>query len=313
MPLYLGHSTAQRILERPEIVGLPRSDVSRLEHCFSGKTDLAQLDLSPLKDVSEPFDVLVNSPKQVRRLPNYRYHQCPEHLPAGAFIELANDIYVASPELLFVLRSRELSFPQAVDLGCRLCGTFCYEENGNILKRQRITTPERLQTFVECCGHIAGIKRARRAVNWVIPNAASPMEPSCAIPFYLSRRLGGFGFPIPELNYQINLSPAEAAIAGKKKIFIDVYWRDFGFGFEYQGKNTHGTYDALRSDIARQLAAEEHHIDLQMMTIDQLSEESQRLAVARKMARYFGVSLDLNNDFVRRNQAMVDQLLRGCE
>jgi hypothetical protein len=291
---------------------LPRSDVSRLEHCLAGKADLTQLDLSPLEQLPKPLDVLVSSRSQIRCWSGVRCHYCPEHLPAGAFIELTGDIYVASPELLYILRSRELSFPQTVDLGCWLCGTFCYSDKDKPLERPQITTPDRLRTFVERCSNMAGVKNARRAVDWVISKAASPMEAACAIPFYLPRRLGGFGFPVPELNYRIDLSPAEAAIAGKQLIYIDVYWRDVGFGFEYQGEEVHGTYAALRSDIARQLAAEEHHINLQMMTIDQLREESQRLAVARKVARYFGVDLDLNDAFVRRNQAMVDRLLMGC-
>jgi hypothetical protein len=312
MTLYLGHTTSQRILERPGIERLPRSDLSRLEHCLAGRKDLAELDLSLLNNLPRPLDVLVSSRDQVRSWSGVRCHCCPEHLPAGAFIELTSDIYVASPELLYVLRSRELSLPQAIDFGCWLCGTFCYGDNGEILERPQVTTPNRLRSFVELCSHVAGIRNARRAVDWVIPKAASPMEAACAIPFYLSRRLGGFGLPIPELNYRVDLTPAEAEIAGKERIYIDVYWRDFGFGLEYQGEEVHGSYDALRSDIARQLAAEEHHIDFQMMTIDQLREKSQRLAVAKKAARHLGVVLDLNEGFIRRNQAMVDKLLDGC-
>ena len=312
MPLYLGHTTAQRILEHPGIEKLPRSDASHLEHCLAARCDLAQLDLSPLAELPTPLDVLISSRNQARYWSGITCHRCPEHLPAGAFLELTSDLYIASPELLFVLRAQELSLPQAIDLGCWLCGTFGYNAKGKPIERLPLTSPDRLRTFVEHCPRMDGIQTARRALGFVIPNAASPMEAACAIPFYLPRRLGGFGLPTPELNYYIPLPPHAAAIAGKECIYIDVYWKDYRFGCEYQGEETHGLYSALRSDIARQLAAEETHIELQMMTIDQIRDQNQRLAVARKIARHLGTEIKVDDGFMKRNQAMVDMLLCGC-
>lgn len=312
MPLYLGHITAQRLLERPGAENIIRSDYAHFEHCFAGKKDLDQIDLSPLGSLPRPLDVLVSSPNQARYWSGIVCHRCPEHLPAGAFIELSGDIYVASPELLFVLRASELSFAQTIDLGCWLCGSFTYGTNGTLIKRPPLTTPERLRSFVELCQRVKGIKNARNAIDWVIPGTASPMEAPCAIPFYLPKRLGGFGFPIPCLNYEIPLSQVGREIAGKECIRIDVFWKDFDFGFEYQGEESHGLYSALRSDIARQLAAEEHHIELQMMTIDQIGITSQRLAVARKTAKHLGINLEVSDRLVQKNQCVVDNLLKGC-
>lgn len=311
MPLFLGHATAELVLDKPWVESLSPAADQMLEHCAASRIELSRLDLQPLEGIPLPYDVLVSSPQEARTWGGVRCHLCRAPLPLGSFLEISPELFVASPALTFVQRAAKLSLAQTVALGARLCGTFALDRDSGSGVRERapLVTPDDLQLYVNHCQHVNGIKRARRTLPLILPNAASPMEAITALVYCLPPRHGGFGFPVPQLNYEQTLRPSAQRLVGKDCIRIDIYWSDHQFGLEYQGKFAHSSHTSIAADIARQLAAEQMGIELQMLTIEQIRDQGQRLAIARKIACRLGAQIPAGRTFLVANQRLVDELL----
>lgn len=311
MPLFLGHSTAEFILDRPHAGRLVPALDQSLEHCWASRRDISQADLGMIADVPLPLDVLVSSNEDRRRWEGIRCHVCPPDLPATAFLEVAPDIFVSSPALCLIQRAQQLSLAQTIALGSRFCGTYALDRQRptGIRERLPIASIEDLRTFIDRCPPTKGLKRARRASSLILQNSASPMETVTALVLCLPHRLGGLGLPLPQLNYEVTLHADARKLTAKRFIRIDLYWRDCLFGIEYQGLYAHDSAGGIAADIARQLAAEAMGIELCMVTIEQIREREQRLAVARKVATRLGVPFAPRDDLLIANQHLVDDLL----
>ena len=135
------------------------------------------------------------------------------------------------------------------------------------------------------------------------------MESISRLVFCLPSRLGGYGLSLPQMNYEETLSPRACVIVGKDYIRIDLYWKDFAFGIEYQGKFSHSTHTDIANDIARQLAAMHMNIELQFITIEQIRSQAQRMEVAQLIANRIGEHLPSGQAFQIRNQRLVDELV----
>ena len=311
MPLFLGHRTAELLLEKPEVDSLSPSIDQGFEHCWASRSDLNHLNLSLLDDIPRPFDVLVSSPREMRRWENVSCHLCQAPLPSGAFLQLAQDVFVASPALCLIQRAQELSLARTVVLADRFCGTYALSKNrlSGIRERRPIATQEELLSFIDRCSRIKGIARAQRAATLTLEGSASPMESISRLVFCLPRRLGGYGLSLPQMNYEITLSSQARRIVGKDFIRIDLYWKEFGFGIEYQGKLSHSTLADISDDIARQLAARRMGIELQFITIGQIRDREQRMEVARLIAGRIGESISSDRAFQISNQQLVNELI----
>lgn len=310
MPLYLGHTTAIQLLDALPTEQLTYASESSLRHCAASKKALSELDLSLLANARQPFDVLISSPNELRRWPKVRCHKCPSELPTHSFIEIARDVYLASPELSFVLYAQNHTLAQTIVLGSRYCGTFALDASSPTGTRERkpIATPDGLRTYARSCYRLAGGKKAQRAAELIIPGSASPMESACSLVFYLSTRLGGYGFKDPCLNYVCPLDEKEQLMTGKSFLRFDVYWPDYDFGLEYQGKQSHSESQNIADDIARQLAAEHHGKTLQMVTKQQFTNTEQRLFLAQKVAQHIGEHVPAGKTFLERNETLIKEL-----
>lgn len=119
MPLFLGHTTAERLLDEIPVEQMKSYYEGPVENCLASQAALSKLDLQLLEDIEKPYDVLVSSSNEMRRWSDVRCHRCPRDLPHRAFIEIADDVYVASPALCMVLRAQELSLQKTMLLGSR--------------------------------------------------------------------------------------------------------------------------------------------------------------------------------------------------
>lgn len=311
MPLFLGHRTAELVLNKADIE-LPCPSIGQeLEHCWASRSELERLDLSALEGIPMPYDILVSSPDELRRWEGVRCHLSRTHLPSSSFIELSPDVFVAAPALCLIQRSDTLTLAQSIAFADRLCGSYSLDPRraSGIVERVPLTTCEELQEYISRCRGIRGIEQARRAVSLAENNSASPMETISRLVFCLPRRLGGFGLSSPAMNFEKTLTQAAQKLTGKGFIRIDLYWEDYMFGIEYQGKYAHSSVTKIAADIARQLAAEQMGIELQPITIEQIRNQAQRIAIANKIASRIGETIAADDAFMQANQKLVNELL----
>jgi len=310
MQIFFGHKTAEHVLNQTQVEILEPSFDKELELCGLTKAGLESVASKYLTGVPRPYDVLVPRARDFRQVEGTKCHLCKQDLPAKSFMRLGDNVYIASPALCFVQRAAEYTLAQTVALGSRLCGTFALDDSSpsGIRQRDPLITLEDLCTYVGNCPSIPGIVRARRAVSLIHEGSASPMETVAQMTFCYPRRLRGLGLPRPHMNYKKTVSQMASGFIDSEFIRIDIYWPDAAFGLEYQGEYAHSSVEKIASDISRQLAAERMGIELQMLTIEQLRNEKQKLMIANKIANRLGVTLDADEKLLEGNKELVNEL-----
>ena len=120
-----------------------------------------------------------------------------------------------------------------------------------------------------------GSLKALEALKWVLDGAASPQETELALPFYLPLKLEGKGFVAPTMNYKVELTPQEQAIAQTEHFRIDVCWPERKVGFEYNSFAEHTEPWKIADDERRKLilCSKGYHVEL--VTQEQLKDPRQ--------------------------------------
>lgn len=222
--------------------------------------------LSWLGAFQEPLDLLVPTANDRHRSPLAKYHSWNAAPPAGAFVSIDSEywlsdnklcnIVVSSPEFCFLQMAQVLSDYELIELGFELCGNYAIDPSAQrgMTGRPAVTTPKRLAVFCEKAQGMRGIKRAKRAVKWVIAGSRSPRESRTAMIASMSRTCGGHGLPAPLLNYEMILPPHVARIVGADKIYPDMYWRKLKTVLEYDSLDWHAGYEAAEHDARKRSA-----------------------------------------------------------
>lgn len=182
----------------------------------------------------------------------YAYHVWAGRLPAGAFLDAGGGLFVASPELVFLQMGAELSVAGLVQLGLELCGTYRLTRDGSFQSGcEPLVTPERLKLFVTQAAGFPGRRTALKAVPWVVAGAASPMETRLVARLCLPPRYGGYSCPLPDMNALLELSAAQSDLAGRGRLYGDLYWPARKVLVEYNGEEWHSGRAHITSDARR--------------------------------------------------------------
>ncbi len=308
MAIYLGHTTAQRILESKLVRELDPMLLKGPINCVSNKQEVTKIINARFGDsvttgLTSPFfakegeklDLVVASQDEKRRWKGVNCHVFHAGLPQRSFLQLKEDVLVACPELCFLQRSAELSLVGAIKLAMSFCGLYRLEgttdkEQQSIFDRSPIMTVEGALTYLEGLKGIPGLETARRALSYTLPNSGSPMETAMVIPFYLPYSLGGFGLPRPEMNMIVPLDERGQAICGKQYCRGDAGWpvpapRKAPI-LEYQSKEQHDKAEQYGKDYARQLAMQSQGHDVRFVTMEQVSSIEQMTELARVIRRH---------------------------
>ena len=99
-----------------------------------------------------------------------------------------------------------------------------------------------------------GIKNARRACRFVLPNAASPAEIALTLYLGLPRMLGGHGLLPESLNHSISLGRFAGVLTDRRRLVADLYWPAACLDVEYKSTKYHLTRKAMAQDAEREAA-----------------------------------------------------------
>ena len=168
------------------------------------------------------------------------------HIPENSFVR-ADDlpgniaVYVACPEYCFFKAASFLSLFELILLGYQLCAKYTIDSNSHYHQRNRapITNVERISSFLKQCHGAHGVKKALRAISYVLDNSNSPMESIFVMPAILPFYMGGFSLRSPELNKDISLSPKGHALLGYDKCCCDLVWSKEKVVGEYDSMLSH--------------------------------------------------------------------------
>ena len=215
-------------------------------------SDLASWGLVERDDVN----LLVASAEDRRRIKGVSYIVLSMEVPASSFVRALGQVYVVSPELLFIQLARRLPLVELLEVGYELCGTYRLDAGGEAAtyNLKPLTSVSQLSSYARRAKGVYGRERAEQALQWLADNSASPAETALAIMFKLPRRLGGYGMGNLMLNHEIKLNENAASILGRPTIRPDLFWIEAKHPAEYDGNLFHSSSEQQEYDERRRNA-----------------------------------------------------------
>lgn len=311
MAIFFGYKTAEHMLNSPEAKEFSLSDETPSTCGFMDDAALRALDLARFELPSgQPLDIVVGSREKRRVRKDFKCHLSLSDMPHGAYLEIAPDAFVASPVLCLLQRCGDLTYAGRIKLAARFCGCYAPSKGDprGFITRPPLQSVDDMLSFIELFPVARSTRQALEAVQWALPNAASPMETEMVMPFYLPGFKGGFGLPRPVMNDRLTLTARARAMTGKSEVRIDAYWPDAGFGLEYQSKMFHDGDERYGEDIGRQLALESMGKTIHMVTMEQLKNMAQLEYIAELIASHLGVKMYKSEGGKLRDRLLQDIL-----
>ena len=289
------------------------------------------------KCTSDRLHVLVSKPELRRSLKDAVCHVHSSELPPGSLFQIADDVFVVSPELNYVEMARHLTTEQLIHFGMMLCGIFSrdflafdafLDESGSIPRREKrnlarrspLTTVANLSAYMgqlQDFKHVRalkGVKAAASALPFVIERSRSPMESSLAMALTLPYRMGGCSMPKPALNRPIFIDhsfvPSGGGVRwdarGTPYFECDLVWEGVGnVILEYHGDEIHFTREGVEKDArkARILAASGYSVHV--ATLATMSSSLKFWELVGDLRRELKFRLQPGvSDFEKRNERL---------
>lgn len=284
-------------------------DESSINKVLAMSLSAETLHSSALDQLSRPLHVLVSRAQSKRSYPYIVNHQTSRRLPKGAILDLGIGVYFCSPELCFVQMATVLDFPQLVELGFELCGT--YDKLRENYDCKPLTTVKKLDEFCKKVSPLHGVKKARRALKYVANCSASPMESKLAIMLCLPYKMGGYGFEVPHMNYPITFDAKARRISGTKFCKCDLYWSKKKLAVEYDGQEFHEDSEKMFRDASRRNALLAMGIDSITVTKWQIKNGGSFNVIAGNIAKKLNKQLRCKDpDFTRKFRTLQSSLMQ---
>ena len=256
----------------------------------------------PLRDLTRPVHVLVSKATLRRTSRNVASHVWSGRLPSGAFVRVAESVYVSSPPFCLVQLAGRLSVVDVVRLVSEWCAVGLPMSFGtsDIGRCQPLVALADLVRFTAKLRDVRGIARVRNALRYVVPGAASPMESAVALLLSLPRRYGGYGFEKPVMNHRLALDRSRGQQGGADHPLCSLFWPEAKVGIEYDNSPRDAGQERLYQDALRHGGPGAAGAKIIPVTRGQLKDIDAFDAVARRLARHLGRSMRVHDEQMNR-------------
>lgn len=245
--------------------------------------------------LSLPLTVLVGSNKAERKSKTMRTHVHGSALPEGSFLQFGSGLAVSSPELCFFQMALELPLVKLIELGFEFCGSYTIAEADATEPEEKpvseqpydlpqLTNKQALKAYVERMQGVRGYKKAARALQYIADGSASPMETTLFLLLTLPYQLGGYGLPLPVLNYQVTPSQAARSSVHKNFYRCDLFWETAKLNVEYDSDVFHSGKPAIALDAKRRLDLATLGVETITVTSEQLHSVAELDLLAQHLA-----------------------------
>lgn len=242
-----------------------------------------------------PLEVLLHSADQRTRSRAIRTRIWAGQIAPTAFRTVRKGIFVSSPEFVFLQLATRIELPELIALGMELCGTYRRnvelpraDGNGITLttayQQAPLSSHQRLRGFVSSMKSAPGQRKALKALQYVLPNSASPIETALYLLLCLPRNLGGYALPKPVLNPPIVFSKSGRKYTLKNSAKPDLYWKSARLDLEYDSDEFHNESTRALESMRRK-ALERMNVEVIGLTHDELLSASLFHATAMRIAR----------------------------
>lgn len=281
---------------------------SPLDESYCSCSEVCDCSSSNILLGPQPFHILTSSNNLKSHSKHVVMHVCKNKMPPKMFYKIDAHRYVVSPELCFVQMAKELTLPQLVEQGAVLSARYYIRPEDQLLIQRdtSVTSPRRLARTLQELSYMHGIKKAAKALKWIIPNAESPMEIKSALLLSLPYRYGGYSFPLPTANKEIVISGVLRST--KNVVRPDLAWPAKRVIVEYDGKDYHqdAHRDKHRSNMLESLGWHVFYITKQEL-LDTLRFD----ALAMQIARRLGVRVRKPGGWEHEHAVLRSQILHN--
>lgn len=270
--IVISHDTALRAVRtsRRRYASLAWEPVDRasqqrvLDACVpnAGALDLEELErLGVWSPDQGPLDILVSSTCARRPCGGaVRPHLDSRALPANSLLSVAKGVYAVSPALAVVQYAEDHAWQEVLGLTMELCGTFSLPDEppdcgpvgwgseaveisgaggerpaGGYVGSEPVLTTRQLKRYLSYAKDIRGLPCARRAAEFALDRAASPMEAIMAAMFHAPMSAGGFNIKDMQLNRRMEFSHDAVLASGMPYAVLDAYIAAADAALEYNG------------------------------------------------------------------------------
>lgn len=202
-------------------------------------------------------------------------------------------LLVLTPESLFFQMARSLTFEALVLFGMELCGSYSLasDGSGSFVSTAPVTTREQLLALAPSASRLPGSTRAIKALRYIADGAASPAEAKLVALLCAKRSMGGYGLPLPKLNFQLNVIGDARKVTERRYFVCDLYWESAKLDVEYDSDAFHASPAGMASDADRRNALSSMGITVVTVTNIQMQSIVEFDNMAQVVARALGIRL----------------------
>lgn len=217
-----------------------------------------------LRDIGLAPHFLTSCKSGSRHGDGFVCHTWRRPLPPGAAAEIADGVFCASPEFLPVLMAPQLTALELTVLLSELMGLYLIdpseEDRGMRQRTEPLTTPEKIEAFLDGLGKANGTAAVRRAMRHACVRSGSPRETKLSLRLGLKPSMGGYGLPVLAMNEPMEVERIGRALENKGTRRPDILIKAMpeatgpgafeGVAFEYDGSD-HLTPERAAEDLKR--------------------------------------------------------------
>lgn len=245
-----------------------------------------------------PLHILTASSSGRNRSKRVVCHVLSQPMPAGSFVKVGKNLYVASPELTFFLMASQLPIPELTLVGYELCGYYRLSNDApsGFVKARPVSSAAKLLAFTNRMQGFAGVKKARRAAEFLSDRSASPRETVTAALLCLPHAEGGYGLEIPQMNREVQIKEVTPAGSVAKTLYCDLYWPQHRLAVEYDSDRHHAAPRNIAHDSKRRSTLGRAGVYVVSMTNDRLKSVRDFDEAARLLAKHTGRRVRVRRD-----------------
>lgn len=208
----------------------------------------------------------------------------------GEILRIESGIFVLSPRATFLQLSGAIPLESLAILAFELCGLYSMSPcDSSFVSANPLTTVDTLASFVRLNGGYAGCARGRKALGFVADRSASPAESRLAALLCAKQTLGGYGLPLPKMNWRVDVVGEGRKCTPHRYFVLDLYWSNAKLDVEYDSDAFHASSAGIASDAERRNALHAMGYSVITVTNAQLSSSDSFDDAALGIAHALGV------------------------
>ena len=288
MKCLISHASA---FEYWRLVGMPGV---RIPKKSAARIAPASASVRPIEKLAEvgllSYPLHATTSRKAKRSKRAVYHYRPTPLPLGSVYLLSKDVAITSPELTLVQIASAFTLPEIAGIASEFCGFYSPLDSApsGLVKRDRLTSTERIASFLARMGKMNGSQATTRALHYAFDRSRSPMETAVGLLLTLPRSYGGYAAQGAVVNQRVRLDAMSRKATGRETLEPDILWPESKVCVEYDSVDFHSDEWRMSNDAKRKNALLSAGYKTVTLTAKQARSSSAMELVARHVLKQQG-------------------------